>query len=178
AVGAVLATTYVLPAVVTILHGDYFIFFEGLWLAALLGAMASDCVRGSWRVPAPWRAPLVCWALTAAVGTTIVVLREIDFDPAVFDSPWILWSSQIGVAPSFAATWVAYVGVTLVVGILWFDWLFGLSAADFRAAVIAPLLGSSLVMAAVATYQLLGHSLFLNETIFGGMGRAAGTLRD
>src|SRR6185295_7005927 len=96
----------------------------------------------------------VLWALVLLVGTPIIILREMDFYPGL-----MAWSS----APTFAARWVLHIALTLVVGILWFDWLCGARDLDFHTGVATPLAVSMLLMAAVAAYQLFGDFSFLNQ---------------
>jgi len=71
---------------------------------------------------------LVLWALVIAAGTTIVFGREMDFYPALLDERGVLSSASGGGGPSFVIRWVLHAGLIPLVGILWFDWLFGLAA--------------------------------------------------
>src|SRR5262249_24616418 len=64
------------------------------------------------------------------------------------------------------------------VGILWFDWLFGLSREDFRSRVAVPLAVSAMTLGAVSAYQLIVNVSFLNNTYFASLHRATGTLFD
>lgn len=168
-VAFVLVFAYVFPALIWVAHGERHITFGILWMAGLFGAMLPDGIRTSWHIPARWRAPLVCWALVIAVGVPILILRELDFYPALF---------YVSRAPWHAVGWILHVALTLMLGILWFDWLFGARDLDFDAAVATPLAASVSVMAAVAAWQLFVDFSFLNLTIFGAMGRAPGTMFD
>jgi hypothetical protein len=175
-VGMALALTYVFPVLIWKGHDGYIAQFDLLWMAGLLGVVVPDGVRRSWNIPRQWRAPLVCWALTIAVGATMVSGREIDFNISVLNDVRLA-NSLTGGTPAFVVSWVLHVALVLVVGILWFDWLFG-SDIDFQTWIIAPLGASFAVMAAVSIYQLFRDPLFLNPTVFGGTGRASGTLLD
>jgi hypothetical protein len=110
-------------------------------------------------------------------GVPIVIGREIDFNAVLLFEPR-METSILGVMPQSVVSFVLHVGVVLVVGILWFDWLFGQRDLDFRKTIATPLLVSCLAMAAVAIYQLFVDVTFLNETPYGNLGRASGTLYD
>lgn len=176
AIAVVLAFTYVFPAVIWLFLGTYHVYFAVVWMAALLGGIAPASVRSHWNIPAVWRAPLVCWALVIIVGASIVIARELDFTPSLIHVGTIS-NSVRGGWPSFVIRWILHVSLTLVLGILWFDWLFG-SSVDFRVVVIAPLALSCAAMAAVASFQLFVDVRFLNPTVFAGLGRASGTVFD
>ena len=100
-------------------------------MAALLGAMMPSGLTSRWHLSTRWRAALVCWALTVAVGATIVVAREFDFHSPFVDFGNVS-NSSIGGWPSYVATWTLHVALVNVVGILWFDWLSDLPAGRFR----------------------------------------------
>jgi hypothetical protein len=168
AVGAVLALAYVFPALIGFFHGAYHPDYDVLWMAALLGAIAPDGLTSSWHLPERWRGPLVCWVLVVAVSMTIVFGRELDFYPRLL--------FEAG-PQRFSVRWVIHVGLTLMIGILWFDWLFG-AAFDFHAAVATPLMVSCLGLAGVAMYQLFVDFTFLNVNVFGSTGRASATMFD
>jgi hypothetical protein len=175
AVGLALMFAFVFPVIVKLTLDTYAVQFSVLWMAALLGAIVPDALRTPWHVPRRWRAPLVLAALAVAVATPIVVLREIDFDIALFQpGPEAVLSGL----PRFFAEWVAQVGLTLLVGVLWFDWLVGARDLSFVRAVLLPLGASATIMAGVSVYQLFGDMTFLNETVYAAGGRAGGTLYD
>ena len=172
----VLVLTYIFPALIRPLAGSYVPQFDVAWLAAVLGVVAPRAIRTRWYLPRQWQGPLVCWALIVAVGTVIVVARELDFNVDLLHNDQ-LWSSIGGLAPPNVVTWVVHVGLLLVIGILWFDWLLG-AKLDFYTWIAAPLALSCAMMALVAVYQMFGDITFLNETVFGGLGRASGTVFD
>ena len=177
-VGLVIAFAYVSPALIRILHGGApYAPYAALWMSALVGAMMPQAIRTSWHIPAPWRAVLVAAALVVVATSPVVALREIDLTPGLLADRHA-WSFSGTLWPSLAVTWILHVSLTLVVGVLWFDWLFGARGLDFRSVVVAPFVGSALVLAAVSTYQLLFDVRFLNDTVFGSIGRASGTMFD
>ena len=106
------------------------------WMAALLGAMSPRLLMTGWQAPPRFRAPLVLAALAVVVATPLVILREIDFNPALLgDMPGAVLSGL----PWFSCEWILQVAVTLLVGLLWFDWLCGAVDVDLDAAIIGPL---------------------------------------
>jgi hypothetical protein len=174
--GVVLFFTYLVPAVFTVLHGDFLEAYGVVWSAALLGAIAPRSIRSSWAVPGRWKAPLILWALIIAVTWPVVALREFDFTLGLFQY-------ELGSSPGNGAAqvWVCDVAVTLGVGILWFDWLvnaFKDGEARFRRWVLLPLGASWAIATSVAIYQMFGDMFFLNNGLFGELGRASGTMRD
>ncbi len=176
-VGLVLLVAYFYPVLIYSYGGRYHVDYDMLWLAALAGAVMPDALRTPWRVPSVWRAPLVLWALTLAIGATVVVFREMDFYPGVLRLPAYLNSTSGGGGPAFVSIWLLDVSVAFIVGILWFDWLFG-AGLDFHRDVATPLMISSLALAAVSIYQLLFDFQFLNYSQYAGLGRASGTMFD
>jgi hypothetical protein len=120
-VGFVLVFAYIFPATILLVHGQYDGHYGILWTSALAGVVVPDGLRTSWHLPPRWRAALVCWALVVAVSAPIVIGREIDFNP-------VLLLEGTG----FVTVFVAHVALTLVLGILWFDWLIGASGLDFH----------------------------------------------
>ena len=174
---------YIAPALVAVLHGPYHPDYDVLWMTGLLGVLAPDAFRTSWHIPAPWRAPLVLWALVCVAGTAIVYGREMDFNPALIGERGVVNSVSGGGGPAFVTLWVLHVGLLPMVGILWFDWLCGaaLDVADFfvfHRDVATPLMASCLMLASVSIYQLFVDFSFLNGNVFGGTGRASGTMFD
>jgi O-antigen ligase len=177
AVGLVLVFAYVFPAIIRIGHGQYHVSYGILWASALVGAVAPDGLRTSWHIPTRWRGLLVCWALVVAFSAPIVMGREFDFNPVLLLEQRMP-TSMLGSVPGFVVVWVAQVALTLVLGVLWFDWLFGASDLDPHAWIVTPLAMSALAMASVAIYQLFADVSFLNETVYGNIGRASGTVFD
>ncbi len=177
AIAFVLALTYLCPALIYLYTGRRFVLYDAVWMAALLGALAPASVRTGWHIPGPWRGALVCWALVVGVGASIVVVREVDFTPALIHVSTIANTARGG-WPAFIVRFVLHSSLVLVLGILWFDWLFGMPRIDFHELVAGPLAASALGMAVVAIYQLFVNVRFMNPTVYAGLGRASGTLFD
>ena len=172
--------TYLTPALVFVLNGSFNLGYGGPWMAALLGAMLPRSISSPWTIPGRWRAPLILWALVIALTWPVVVFRELDFTPALFNESR-LPVSGVGVNPAAAAAWICDVAATLGIGILWFDWLFLSFHQDesrFRRRLLPMLAASWTIAVAAGIYQLFGNILFLNFGLFGGLGRASGTMRD
>jgi hypothetical protein len=176
-VGVVLLFLYIFPALVGLLHGIYHINADVIWMSALLGVMAPDAFRSRWHVPARWRAPLALWALVCVAATIVVFGREMDFYPVLLSERGVVNSVTGGGGPAFVTQWVLHVGLVLLIGIVWFDWLFG-ARLDMHNDIATPLLVSCLMLAAVSMYQLFVDFAFLNINVFGGLGRASGTMFD
>jgi hypothetical protein len=177
AIAFVLALTYVCPALIYLYTGRHFALYDAGWMAGLLGALVPAGVRTGWHIPGPWRGALVCWALVVVVGASIVVLREVDFTPALIHVSTISNTARGG-WPAFVVRFVLHSALVLVLGILWFDWLFGMRRIDFHEVVAGPLAASALGLALVAIYQLFVDVRFLNPTVYASLGRASGTLFD
>ena len=177
AIAIVLALTYVCPALIYLYTGRHFALYDSLWMAGLLGGLVPAGLRSGWHIPGPWRGALVCWALVVAVGASIVVVREVDFTPALIHVSTIS-NTVRGGWPAFLVRFVLHSALVLVLGILWFDWLFEMPGRDFHETVAKPLAASALGMAAVAIYQLFVDVRFMNPTVYAGLGRASGTLFD
>ena len=175
-VAVVLVFTYIFPALIRINQGTYHVSYDVLWMSALLGAIAPRTLLTPWHLPGRWRAPLVGWVLIIAISATIVGCREVDFNIRLLTDERMPSEILNGV-PRFTVGWTLHAALNLVLGVLWFDWLFG-AKVDFRRWVVAPLAASCAVMVAVALYQLFVDVRFLNETVYGGVGRAAGTMFD
>jgi hypothetical protein len=128
-------------------------------------------------VPRPWRDALICWALIVIVGASVVVVREIDFNPQLIHVTTVA-NTAGGGWPAFIVGWVVHVALIVLMGILWFDWLLGTTRDDFHTWVAMPLAASFTALALVATYQLFVDLSFLNLTVFGSLARATGTVFD
>jgi hypothetical protein len=175
-VSIVLLFAYIYPAVIRLSHGQYHIYFGVLWTAGLLGTITPDAVRSRWHIPPRWRGALVYWAVVIVVSASIGVVRELDFEPSVLMGSGAIQSS-FGGGPGFMVSWLIYIGMGLLLGILWFDWLCGV-ALDFESSVALPLAVSAAALAAVSLYQMFVDFSFLNVNVFGGMGRASATMFD
>ena len=186
----VLSTIYLFPALCFAWFSDFVFSYYSIWLAGLCGAMLPRAIGSRWAYPGSFAAPLVLWALVFALSWPIVVLRELDFVPALL-SPAALSASSLPQSPAIITVWVASVAAIALTGLLLLDWLFLVySAVDpagnttvplfqmFERRVIWPLLAGAVVAAAVAAYQAIVDISFLNHTFFQGLRRAVGTMRD
>jgi len=172
----VLFCTYLTPTIIFLSHQDFHPFYTVLWFAALFGVMLPDALRTGWRIPTRWRLPIVFWALAIIVSSIVVIARELDFNRALL-APEFQPGSALGGLPPFTVTWVLHAATTQLIGLLWFDWLFGQGRRILRL-VVSSLAASAVILMLVAVYQALGDVEFLNPTAFGATGRAAGTLLD
>jgi hypothetical protein len=172
----VLFLTYLMPQLFTVLHGNFFGAYGTIWSAALLGVVAPRSIRRSWAVPDRWKAPLILWALTLAFTWPVVAFREFDFTLGLFR-----FAPYMSPGNGAAQVWVCDVAAMLGLGILWFDWLVDVFRRDeggFRRWILLPLGASWAITTSVGIYQMFGDMFFLNQTLFGELGRASGTMRD
>lgn len=180
ATAAVLAASYLAPAAYVIWAGFENYSFEIVWSLPLLGLIVSGRDGWKWNLPAPWRWPLVTWALVVAASWPIVFLRELDFYPGILPLRGVA-NTSIGITPWDAATAVTYWALVHNVGLLWFDRLFGWYANDldrFRKVVVMPLAGAVAVACCVGAYQAFVDLSFVNPHLWPHMRRASGTLGD
>ncbi|MEO8259444.1 MAG: O-antigen ligase family protein [Acidobacteriota bacterium] len=169
------------PVLFLVLTGDFTYHFMP-WLAALFGFLMAKSLGTGWSFPAGWKAPLILWTLSVALVWPIVVARELDFNPALFFYQGRLWTSRSGGAPPATVAWTVSLVCSTLFGLLWLDWLFtrysSASLKRFESRIVWPLFAGAAISAAAAVYQSFGHVTFLNPTVYGGLGRAAGTLLD
>lgn len=175
-VALTLVFAYVFPAVIRLGHGRYLVQYAVLWMAALLGAILPDAARTPWHIPVRWRGPLVCWALVLVVGVPLVVWREVDFNAALLTRG--VPNPILSGFPPGVVAWALHVALVLVLGMLWFDWLFGARDLDFHKVVATPLAASFVLAALVACVQLFVEVTFLNERRYGALARGSGTFYD
>lgn len=178
AVAVVLAVSYVFPVLLREIHlSAPYAPYDTIWTAALIALMLPDLARTPWRIPRRWRVPLVTAVLIVAATSPIVVLREVDLNPGLLTdrSAWN-WAGTMW--PATLVTWMLHVALTLVVGVLWFDWLFGAVDLDFERFVVTPLVVSVAALVAVSIHQLVVDVGFLNPTVYASIGRASGTMYD
>jgi hypothetical protein len=177
-IAPVLAISYIFPVVVRTLHGGAaYAPNEIVWIVAFVGVLLPTAARTPWQIPVQWRGSLIAAALVVVVTSPIVVLREIDLNPGLLRDLHG-WSFGGGTWPSLIVTWSLYSSLTLVVGLVWFDWLFSARDLNFERYVIWPLAVSASLLTAVLIYQLFFDLSFLNDTVFGVIGRAGGTMYD
>ena len=178
----ILSLVYAVPALCFAWFNSFSYAYYAIWMAALCGAMMPRGARSTWAFPERWRAPLVLWALCLALSWPIIVLREIDFVPALLDNAYLSNSRLSAFIPPLVVVWVASVAAIATTSLLLLDWLFLAYPADqlkrFESRVIWPMCAGAAVAAAVAVFQMFVDMSFLNRTYFWSLGRAVGTMRD
>jgi hypothetical protein len=177
AVAAVACAPYLFPALAFTLLGHYHVHYTTAWLAAMLGVVLPDAFRHPWHAPKRWAVALACWAGVVCVTAPLVVLRSADFRWDLLTRSRLPHEALGGLTMQ-SLGWIGHVALTLVIGILWFDWLCSLDEDFFKKWIIAPLAGTATVLAGVAIYQMTVDMSFLNATVYAGLGRATGTLFD
>ena len=165
--------------------------FYTVILAGLFGALLPTLRRDGWRLPPSWRFPIVAWALTLSLSWPVMIVREAGLrlgtlrDTGTLDSWALLTTPQV-------ESWILYVAITQLTGILWLDWLFGAEwgirpstssgrpeALEGRIAnpVHGLWIGATLA-SIVAIVQGTMAMSFLNAEPWIGLRRAAGTMLD
>jgi hypothetical protein len=181
AVTIVLSLVYFVPALCFASFKTFFFSHYAIWLAALCGAILPRSVRSPWALPAEWRPPVVLWALVLALSWPLILVREVDFVPALRDAVY-LSNSRLGVSPPTVFVWTLSVASISITGLLLLDWLFLAYPDDdrkrFESHIIWPLFGGASIAAAVGAYQGLADMAVLNPTLFLSLGRAVGTMHD
>ncbi len=116
-------------------------------------------------------------ALVVAVSCPVIILREADFTPGLLLARE-QWHLVADLWPSLLAAWILFTSLTLVLGVLWYDWLCGRPPELFERDIVTPLVASISVLIAVAIYQYFVDVSFLNQSVYGARGRAGGTTYD
>lgn len=164
---AALFTTYLLPAYFVSTRERFAEVDAALWAALLCGVMFSTGPLLRWSLPSRWKMPLAFWCVLVAVTWPVINFREVDFYLAQ-------WQLSNG--------WAATVAMGIMVGILWFDWLFSMygPANDmaFDTEILLPLALGWIVTASVGVYQMFVRITFLNPGLWASLGRASGLLGD
>jgi hypothetical protein len=181
--GLVLSTIYLVPLACFLWFGSFIFWYYVIWLAALCGAMLPRAFGSVWAFPIRFNAPLVLWALVLALSWPIVMLREVDFVPAMLSQTGISgMSARLPQSPAVIAVWIVSVTSIALTGLLLLDWLFLVYPADrlkqFESRVIWPLFAGAACAAVVGAYQSTVDISFLHYTFFRHVGRAAGTMGD
>ena len=167
------------PALLRLATGREGPVLDIVWMAGLAGALLRAGLTARWSLPPLWRLLLGAWALVLSLAWPIVVARELDFhwhtlrDDAAVNS-WALLTAARVVA------WSLYVTQTQLLGLLWFDWLWGRFPRDTARpprAVHALWLGATLA-SVIAIYQGAIDLQFLSTPFWANERRAAGTLLD
>jgi len=178
--GGLAAFGYVAAGVWLLTTGQFYGSYLVVWMGALLAGMLPGATL-RWSIPAPWKLPLLAWALLLAVSWPLIVLRESDFMPALLGN-YRVPNTGVGVSPSEVAIGVLNVVLVQLVGILWFDWLCRTYAREDRARferhVLLPMGGLALVSCVAALYQGFVDIQWLGGGAFPALGRAGGTMMD
>jgi len=181
ALSVVMATLYAFPALAFAWFGNFIYSYYAIWLAALTGAMLPRAMGSPWAYPRRFAWPLVLWALALALSWPMLVLREVDFQPALL-SPAGMGAAVLPQSPAIVSVWIASVASIVMSGLLLLDWCFLEFTSDglprFERRVIGPLLAGALIAAVIAIYQAVVDITFLNQTLFASIGRVVGTMRD
>jgi hypothetical protein len=177
----ILSLIYLVPTLCAVWFGGFQFSYYAIWLAALSGSMIPRSVGSTWAFPRRWAAAMVLWVLTLALVWPIVILREVDFVPALLYRG-DLWIARSTVSPPIAATWILNVVSIAITGLLLFDWLllsFPAGASTrFERRIIWPVFTGAAVAAAVGAYQSLVDLAFLNRSMWPSLGRTVGTMWD
>jgi len=180
AASLVLSTVYFVPTICFLWFGRFVNWYYVMWLAGLCGAMLPRSLGSAWALPPRFRPALVLWALVLALSWPIVVLREVDFVPAMLTRTGI--PATLPQSPTLTTVWIACVASIALTGLLLLDWLFLVYPAErlerFESRVIRPLLGGAACAAVIGAYQSMVDISFLQYTMFRSVGRAAGPMGD
>src|SRR5262245_52883199 len=147
-------------------------------LTGLFAALLPTLPRDGWRLPSSWRFPIVAWALTLSLGWPVMIVREAGLrlgtlrDTGTLDSWALLTTPQV-------ESWILYVAITQLMGILWLDWLFADSNPESRVPnhVHGLWIGATLASIVAIVQGTIARS-FLNAEPWIGLRRAAGTMLD
>src|SRR4029453_16055095 len=165
--------------------------FYTVILAGLFGALLPTLPRNGWGLPSSGRFPIVAWALTLSLGWPVMIVREAGLrlgtlrDTGTLDSWALLTTPQV-------ESWILYVAITQLAGILWLDWLFGPgfgirpSASSGRPETLEgripnPVHGLWIGVTFASIVAIIQGTIamsFLNVEPWIGLRRAAGTMLD
>jgi hypothetical protein len=151
--------------------------FYTVILASLFGALLPTLPLNGWRLPSSWHLPIVAWALTLSFGWPVMIVREAGLrlgtlrDTGTLDSWALLTTPQV-------ESWILYVAITQLAGVLWLDWLFGPGPDDRSPHPGHGLwIGATLASIAAIIQGTMAMS-FLNVEPWIDLRRAAGTMLD
>ena len=182
---AVAAVAAIAPVLLATITGTAALnVFYTVILAALVGALLPTMPRDGWHVPSGWRFPIVAWALTLSFGWPVMIVREAGLrlgtmrDTGTLDSWAMLNTPQV-------ESWILYVAITQLAGVLWLDWMYRAGSAiperSRESRIPSPVHGlwiGSSVASIVAVVQGTIAMPFLNVEPWIGLRRATGTLLD
>ena len=176
-VALVAAAPYAFPLALYLVTGQYHVHYTTAWLAAMVGVVLPDALKRPWHVPGRWAVALTCWAGVVAVTAPIVMLRAVDLRWELLTRSR-LPHEALGGLTFQSLGWTGHVALLIVVGILWFDWLYSLEDGFFLRWVIAPFAAAAVLMAATSAYQMAFDITAVNPTVYARLLRATGTLFD
>jgi O-antigen ligase/polysaccharide polymerase Wzy-like membrane protein len=176
---AIVATAAAIaPVVLAALTGTAALnVFYTVILAALFGALLPTLPLNGWRLPSSWRLPIVAWALTLSFGWPVMIVREAGLrlgtlrDTGTLDSWALLTTPQV-------ESWILYVAITQLAGVIWLDWLFGPGSEERVPSPVHGLWMGVTLASIVAIVQGTIALSFLNAEPWIGLRRAAGTMLD
>jgi len=153
---------------------------QSVWLAMVVGALLPSMCFTRWSLPVSWRVLLGGWALMLSLAWPIVVAREIAFDLRVFGDTATI-NSWAGMSASEVSSWIMYVVLVQLVGLLWLDAIMPkLRTWSERGlpAVVHGLWIGATVSSLVALYQGVVDLEFLSSAAWASLGRATGLMLD
>ncbi len=166
------------PALLHALTGREGPVLDLIWMAGLTGSLLRHTPWTRWRLPWAWRVPLGGWALALALVWPVLLGREIDFTLAGLTDHNAI-NSAAGLPAPYAASWLLFVVLTALLGLLWLDWLIdrvdtGTGAHPARHALW---IGAT-VASVVAVVQGAIDIDVLSTPVWASLRRATGTMLD
>lgn len=168
----------IFPALLHGLTGREGPVLDLIWMAGLTGSLLRLSPWTRWRLPLAWRLPLGAWALTLALVWPVLLAREVDFNLAGL-TDYNAINSAAGLPAPYAASWMLFVVLTAVLGLLWLDCLIDRAdtAAGAHPARHALWIGAT-VASVVAVVQGAVDIDFLSTPAWASLRRATGTMLD
>ena len=155
--------------------------FYTVIVAGLFAALLPTIARDRWHMQPSWRLPIVAWALTISCGWPVMILREAGvrlgtlLDTGTLDSWAPLTTPQV-------ESWILYVAITQLAGVLWLDWVIGSGLrSGLGVRLPNPVHGlwlGATIASVVAIIQGTIAMTFLNVEPWISLRRAAGTMLD
>lgn len=177
--GAWVAVALLAPAPLRLIAGREGPVLDVFWMAGLTASLLRVSGWDGWALTGWTRVFAAGWALTLVLGWPVLVLRELAFTPGLmFDlgaiNAWTGWSAP------HVASWIAFVSLTQLLGLLWLDWMAARRAShpDRPPRVLHPLWIAATAASLVAIYQGVVDLEALNTGFWAERGRASGTLLD
>jgi hypothetical protein len=167
------------PAALRAITGREGPILDLIWMAGLTGTLLRSVAWTRWTFPPAWRVLLGGWALSLSLGWPVIVAREINFDPHLLRDAGVVNSWALLTAPQ-VVSWTMYVALTQLLGLLWFDWVYGRLAAapDRTPRPVHALWAGATLASLVALYQGAVNLAFLSTPAWASLRRATGTMLD